>query len=287
MQKTMRSLGRAFSAPYRYVRQRVNRSAEKTQEFISEKPEDTPIPDVIAKVAAHPEALWEHVNDLRKHLFRAVIFFAITTAFSFFFARALIDYLAGPIGGISHLQAIEVTEPIGVFMKVALLSGFALALPFIAFELWQFIVPGISKRSALMGYVAIPAVVIFFVGGMAFAFFVMVPAALPFLLNFMGIPTLPRPASYISFTVGLMFWVGIAFEFPLVIFVLANVGLVKAEMLAKQWRIAVVLIAIIAAAITPTVDPVNMSLVMFPMIGLYFLSIGLAKIAQRRRDKPA
>jgi sec-independent protein translocase protein TatC len=283
MQKPMRSLGRLFSAPYRFVREKVNQTSEKTQELISQKPEDTPIPDVIAKVAANPEALWEHVNDLRKHLFHAVIFLAITTAFSFLFAQRLIDYLAKPIGGISHLQAIEVTEPIGVFMKVALLSGFALALPFIAFELWQFIVPGISRRSALMGYFAIPAVVIFFVGGMAFAFYVMVPTALPFLLNFMGIPTLPRPASYISFTVGLMFWVGIAFEFPLIIFVLANVGLVKADMLLKQWKLAIVAIAVIAAAITPTVDPVNMSMVMLPMIALYFLSIVLAKIAQRRR----
>lgn len=280
----MRSLGRVFSAPYRFIRERVNQTTEKTQELINEKPEDTPIPDVIAKVVANPEALWEHVNDLRKHLFRAVIFLAIATAFSFFFAQRLIDYLAKPIGGISHLQAIEVTEPIGVFMKVALLSGFALALPFIAFELWKFIVPGISRRSALFGYVAIPLVVIFFIGGMAFAFYVMVPTALPFLLNFMGMPTLPRPASYISFTVGLMFWVGIAFEFPLIIFVLANVGLVKAEMLVKQWKLAIVAIAVIAAAITPTVDPVNMSLVMLPMIALYFLSIVLAKIAQRRRE---
>jgi sec-independent protein translocase protein TatC len=283
MQKPMRALGRTLSAPYRYFRERVNRTTEKTQKLISEKPDDTPIPDVIAKVVAHPEALWEHVNDLRKHLFRSVAFLAVTTVISFFFAKYIIDYLARPIGGISHLQAIEVTEPIGVFMKVALLSGFALALPFITLQMWLFIVPGISRRSAMMGYIAIPAVVIFFVAGMAFAFYVMVPTALPFLLNFMGIPTLPRPASYMSFTVGLMFWVGIAFEFPLIIFVLANVGLVKADMLIKQWRIAIVGIAVLAAAITPTVDPVNMSLVMLPMVGLYFLSIGLAKIAERRR----
>jgi sec-independent protein translocase protein TatC len=283
MQKPMRALGRTISAPYRYFRERVNRTTEKTQKSLSEKPDDTPIPDVIAKVVAHPEALWEHVNDLRKHLFRAVAFLAVTTVISFFFASYIIDYLARPIGGISHLQAIEVTEPIGVFMKVALLSGFALALPFIALQMWLFIVPGISRRSAMMGYIAIPAVVIFFLAGMAFAFYVMVPTALPFLLNFMGIPTLPRPASYMSFTVGLMFWVGIAFEFPLIIFVLANVGLVKADMLIKQWRIAVVGIAVLAAAITPTVDPVNMSMVMLPMVGLYFLSIGLAKIAERRR----
>jgi sec-independent protein translocase protein TatC len=82
-----------------------------------------------------------------------------------------------------------------------------------------------------------------------------------------------------------MFWVGIAFEFPLVIYVLASFGLIKARMLLQQWRLAVVIIAVLAAAITPTVDPVNMSLVMGPMILLYFLSIGLASLAQRGRQK--
>jgi len=80
-----------------------------------------------------------------------------------------------------------------------------------------------------------------------------------------------------------MFWIGLIFEFPLAIFVLANMGLIQAKTLASQWRIAVVVIAIAAAAITPTIDPVSMGLVMGPMIFLYFLSIGLAYIAQGRR----
>ena len=82
-----------------------------------------------------------------------------------------------------------------------------------------------------------------------------------------------------------MFWIGVAFEFPLLIFVLARVGLIKAKLLSDQWRLAIVLIAILSAAITPTIDPINMSLVMGPMIGLYFLSIGLAHLAQRGRNK--
>jgi sec-independent protein translocase protein TatC len=122
---------------------------------------------------------------------------------------------------------------------------------------------------------------------MAFAYFVMLPAALPFLLNFMGIATIPRPSSYIKFVTGIMFWLGVAFEFPLVIYLLARLGLVRAEMLQQQWRLAIVIIAIVAAVITPTVDPVNMSLVMGPMIVLYFLSIFLAKIAQRGRAREA
>jgi sec-independent protein translocase protein TatC len=80
-----------------------------------------------------------------------------------------------------------------------------------------------------------------------------------------------------------MFWIGVTFEFPLVIYLLANLGLIKAKTLATQWKLAIVIIAVLAAVITPTVDPVNMGLVMAPMIILYFISIGLAYIAQRGR----
>ena len=101
----------------------------------------------------------------------------------------------------------------------------------------------------------------------------------------MGIETIPRHSRYINFVSGLMFWIGVAFEFPLVIFILSLMGIVKPGILAKQWRIAVVIIAIAAAAITPTVDPVNMALVMGPMIVLYFLSIGLSFLAAGSRNR--
>ena len=131
----------------------------------------------------------------------------------------------------------------------------------------------------MMGLLAIPIALLFFLGGMAFAYFIMLPVALPFLLNFAGIHTIPRPTSYMSFVTSIMFWIGLAFEFPLVIYILAALHFVNARTLAKQWRLAVVIIAVAAAAITPTVDPVNMSIVMGPMILLYFLSIGLAYLA--------
>jgi sec-independent protein translocase protein TatC len=86
---------------------------------------------------------------------------------------------------------------------------------------------------------------------------------------------------------GLLFWIGIAFEFPLVIYVITAMGLIKPNSLAKQWRYAVVVIAVLAAAITPTVDPVDMLLVMAPMVLLYFFSIGLSFLASAgRRTNP-
>ncbi len=290
MRKFLRALQRILLAPFRFILWLLRGIARwfsnlktEIQEFFTEEPEDTPLPDAFAKTMENPMGLLVHLDALRKHLMRAVLFMAITTGFAFIYAGRLIDLLASPIGGITHLQPIDVTEPIGVFMRVSLLVGFSLALPYIALELWMFAAPGLSRRSRVWGLVAIPAVVVFFVGGMAFAYFVMLPTALPFLLNFLGMTPQIRPSSYIGFTTSLMFWVGIAFEFPFVIFVLAALGLVKARGLAQQWRLAVVAIAILSAAITPTVDPVNMSLVMGPMIVLYFLSIGLAYLAQRGR----
>jgi len=174
---------------------------------------------------------------------------------------------------------------VGVFMRVALISGLALALPYIAFEFWLFAAPALMPRSRQFGLLAIPLASIFFLAGMAFSYYVMLPTALPFLLNFMGIQAQLRPQSYFSFVTGLMFWIGAAFEFPLVIYALSAIRLVKPAVLAKQWRIAVVLIAILAAAITPTVDPVNMGLVMLPMILLYFISIGFSYLAYPRRKQ--
>jgi sec-independent protein translocase protein TatC len=279
MRRIFWKLGRFLSTPFRWVRSAV----QNTQNFLTAEEEDTPLPDVLAKTAQDLDGVFYHLNELRRRLFWCVAAMAITTGFSLFYASRIIDIMAEPIGGIGKLQAIDVTESIGVFMKVSLLSGFALALPFIAFQLWIFVAPGLKRGPRLYGLVAIPAVFLFFVGGMAFAFKIMMPAALPFLLHFMGISTIPRPSNYITFVTSLLFWIGITFEFPLVIYILAIMGLVKASVLFKQWRYAVVIIALVAAAVTPTIDPVNMSLVMAPMILLYFLSVGLAALAQRGR----
>jgi sec-independent protein translocase protein TatC len=169
-------------------------------------------------------------------------------------------------------------------MWVALLVGFAMAFPYIVLELWMFVAPGLSRRTRVWGLLAIPIALVFLLGGMAFVRFLMMPVAFKFLMSFMGMKTQPRPSNYFRFATSLMFWIGLAFEFPLVIYIMAKIGLVRARTLVKQWRLAIVIIAIVAAVITPTVDPVNMSVVMGPMIVLYFLSIILAYIARRGRD---
>ena len=296
MRKFFRTIWWIISAPFRFIFWIFKRIGIwfktiglKIQEAFTADPEDKPIADTVSMALDDPKEFgWEilgHLNELRKHIFRAALFLVITTAITAVFMRDLLAWLTEPVGGIEALQAIEVTESIGVVMRVALLGGFALALPYITFELFLFVAPGLKARARALGLLAIPIAFLFFVGGMAFAYFIMMPTALPFLINFMGIKTVPRPASYIKFVTGLMFWIGIAFQFPLIIFAMAGMGLVKAQDLLKQWRIAIVVIAVISAAITPTIDPINMALVMGPMIVLYFLSIFLARIAQGRRTK--
>jgi sec-independent protein translocase protein TatC len=253
--------------------------------FINAEPEETPTAEVFQKTFEQPSILVDHLEELRRHLLRAVVFLVITTALSFTFARRILEFLTEPIGGIEALRAIEVTESIGAFMRVSLLAGLALAIPYILFEIFLFINPALRSNERKMVIVLLPVGTLLFVGGLAFAYFVMLPAALPFLLNFMGIQAELRPSSYIQFVTSVMFWIGIAFEFPLIIYLLAVIGVVNPRMLWRAWRIAIVAIAVLAAAITPTIDPVNMGLVMAPMIVLYFFSIGLAAIAERGRQR--
>jgi sec-independent protein translocase protein TatC len=204
---------------------------------------------------------------------------------TFWVAQDLMTYLSGPIGGLEKLQAIQVTEELGVFMRVSMSAGIAMAFPYIAFEVWWFAAPGLRPREKKMGLVGIPLATLLFLMGMAFTFYVMLPTALPFLGGFTEISEFWAANEYFKFVTGLMFWIGLFFEFPLVIYVLSSIGLVKPDMLRQQWRLAIVIIAVLAAAITPTVDPVNMGLVMLPMILLYFISIGLSYIAYAGRKR--
>jgi sec-independent protein translocase protein TatC len=293
MRTRLRSLWHIITTPFRPLIRIIGRLSkglrnryQKIVVFFTEEEEDTSLPDAFTKTIENPQGILFHLNELRKHLLRSVIVLIITTSLAFSFITQIMEFLAAPLeGGLRALKAIEVTENIGTVMRVSLLSGFALAFPYIVLELWLFVAPGVSVRSRLKGLFAIPVATLLFIGGLAFTYYIMLPTALPFLFNFMGLTTEARPASYFSFVSGILFWIGIAFEFPLITYFLADFGIVNADMLKSQWRLAIVIIAVLAAAVTPTIDPINMGLVMAPMILLYFISILLALFAQRDRNK--
>ena len=297
MKKLLKALWRVITFPFVLVFNILAfpfRMIRKSYQFLNtDIDEDRPLMDTFSSIATEAQAresLWDHIEALRMHLLRMVIALAIGVGISFYFTIPLMEYLAGPVNGLQNLQAIEVTEEIGVFMRVALMSGIAIMLPYLAFEVWLFVAPGLRPRERKMGLVGIPLATILYLGGMAFTFFLLLPTALPFLGSFTKISQFWTAREYFKFVTGLMLWIGLFFEFPLVIYILTSIGFVKPQILVQQWRLAVIIIAIIAAAVTPTVDPVNMGLVMLPMTLLYFVSIGLSHIAyagRRRRAEQA
>ncbi len=280
-------LRRVAASPFRLLGRLVRSflaAPRQTYDFLTREPEDRPLGEVFEDAVQQPALALDHLEALRRHLLRMLIAVGIGVIICGVYAQEIIAWLAQPIGGLQALQAIDPTETVGVFMKVVVWGGFSLALPYLAFELWLFAAPGVGARSRRLSLLAIPLSLVLFAGGMYFSYRFLLPPALTFLLHFMDVETVPRISSYINFILGLLFWIGLAFETPLIVFTLTLMGFVEPGGLLRQWRIAVVAIAVLAAAVTPTVDPVNMLLVMAPMIALYFLSIVLSygAVALRR-----
>ena len=249
----------------------------------SKQPSKTASPPKDKKKQKPPDeklmSFWDHLEDLRGRLLKILLGLVGTTLVSLIAANQLMTLLAIPIGGLENLQSIEVTENVSVFMRISLLAGFILALPFTLYQIMAFLSPGLKKNERRWIFFSIPFATILFVGGVVFAYFIMLPAAVPFLVNFMGVETVPRLSNYMSFILNIIFWIGVCFEIPLVMFILAKLKLITARQMLKHWRIAIIASAVLAAVISPTVDPVNMILLMAPLIGLYLLSIVLAALA--------
>jgi sec-independent protein translocase protein TatC len=160
-------------------------------------------------------------------------------------------------------------------------------MPWILYQLWQFIAPGLERNEKQYVYIFVPSATFLFLIGVAFAWLVLLPAAISFLSTFMADIFEARWISreYISFATTFLLWIGVSFEMPLIIYFMARFGVISSTTLREQWRIALVGIAVLAAAITPSVDPVTMLLTMVPLFILYLLSILLAAVGQRQFRK--
>lgn len=236
-------------------------------------------------------SILDHLNELRRRLTFAAIAVLITTAFSFIFADQFLEFLLEPysrsVEGGAALQTLRPTEGIETYFRVSLLSGIILAMPVILFEFWLFIRPALRANEERYVYIFIPSALLLFGLGISFAWYVLAPAAIYFLANFMGdiFRAEWTGQEYISFVTRLLLWIGLSFQMPIIIYVISRVGLVTATTLKNQWRVAVVIIAILSAVITPSVDPVTMILTMAPLFTLYILSIGLAVVGERQYNR--
>jgi sec-independent protein translocase protein TatC len=232
-----------------------------------------------------PMTILEHLVELRGRLIKVVLALVIATSVSLLFTRRFLSLLTVPMGD-NLPQAISPTETVVIYFKIALIGGLVLAMPVIVYQLISFIVPGLDPHERRYLLIVVPAASLLFASGVAFAYYVMLPTAIPFLLGFMGdiIRQQWTIEKYMSLVTGLLFWLGVIFETPLVVAFLAYLGVVSPSMLWKNFRYAIVVIAVIAAVATPTPDPINMALLMLPLVLLYLLSIVLALFVYRRRE---
>ena len=231
----------------------------------------------------NPKSILPHLDELKNRLIYSLIYLAISIAFAMLITNPVLEALAEPAGGLSALQAIGVTEPFTIYFKVSLVLGSILSAPYIIAQIWIFIAVGLKSSERKSFYLLFPFAVFLFIAGVTFAYKIMLPVAVPFLLNFMNINAVPTLEDYISFILRVLIWIGISFEMPLIFYALAKFGVVNAKMLLKNWRYATLGIVILAAVITPTPDPINMLIVTAPLFILYFFSILLTFFATRNK----
>lgn len=233
--------------------------------------------------------LLEHLDELRRRIFRTLIVVVVAFFGCFAFARQIYTILAKPIEPhVDQLVFDGVADPFIVQVKVALLAAVFVTSPYLVSQLWGFISPGLYRREKRY---AIPFIFFgsfFFIGGGVFGYLVALPFATEFLVN-MGLNSNwdadIRIERYFSFAVNVLLGLAVMFQLPIIIFMLSQLGVVTPRFLMRHFRWAVLIIVILAAAITPTPDVVNMTIVAAPTLLLYLVGVGASALVQRRRKR--
>ncbi|RME85659.1 MAG: twin-arginine translocase subunit TatC [Caldilineae bacterium] len=230
----------------------------------------------------------EHLKELRDRLIKSAIALLVGMFLAFFLAKPFLEILISPLQGTTQLQLLKPTENIITYFKASLILGGILAAPFIVYQIVAFIVPGLTERERRGLYMIMPLAGVLFAAGVAFSSLVVLPFTLRYLQTFLTdlFKAEYSVGYYMSFVANFVLWVGIAFETPLIIALLARFGVVTPAQLRSTWRYAIVLIAVLAAVITPTPDPFTMSVVMVPLLALYVLGIVMASFTYRSRQVP-
>ena len=231
----------------------------------------------------------DHLDELRRRLVAAAISLAIGTVVAVFFIDRIFDFIMRPLyDRLPEGSTLIYTEPTEAFMlkvKIALLAGLVIGAPLIVAQIWLFIAPGLYSHEKRFALPFILMASLFFIGGAAFNHYVLFPIAWTFLAGFTNdyMMFMPRIAPVFSLYAMLMLAMGLIFEMPAVVLVLARMGLVTAGFLWRHIKYAILIIFVASAVITPTGDMVTQSLMAGPMVVLYIFSIGLAWAFGKRR----
>jgi sec-independent protein translocase protein TatC len=238
---------------------------------------------------------FEHLQELRKRLVRALLGVAVGMALVGYWSDDMYRWLMRPVikslpDGQRHLNYTSYLEPFMVYLKVALYGGIFAAAPYVLYQVWLFIAPGLYKREKRVVVPFLAFGTALFYSGAAFCYFLVMPYAFPALNAIAGADMIPLLSmrEQLTLTLAMMLGFGVVFEVPVIIAFLSMVGLVTADFLAKYRRIAVIVNVVLAAIITPTGDPFNLALMAVPMILFYEIGVILARIlGKKKAPEPA
>lgn len=240
--------------------------------------------------AADPGAtmtLMEHLKELRSRLVKAclAVVAGLIAGFWLLSNSNLIDLVILRFVGPGGVQIVRVTEAFTSFIGVALMLGIILSMPVIVYQLLAFLTPGLTSKEKRWVFLGLPLVVLFFAAGLAFGWFVTVPAAMKFLVGF-GVnvaPTLienkPTLDDFLDLLIRLMLVNGVIFEMPMLMFTLAKLGILKPRAVARYRRYIILGVVVLASIITPTGDPANLALTALPMYFLFEFGLLLGRLA--------
>lgn len=262
----------------------------------SEPPDEPPAPPELVAEPPPEEGgaqltLGEHLSEIRQRLTISTLSIVLTTVVALVFAQTILDYLLQPgRDAYPEFRPIftELLGFIGAYIKISLMLGIAGAMPILIYQAYAFIHPGLTRaeRRWLLPIVAVATIA--FAGGGAFAYYIGWPPALDFLLNFGDEIAEPqvRINNYIDMLIRFVFWTGIVFEIPLFLMGLGALGLVTHRKLLGMWRWAIIGAFLLAALITPSIDPVTQTFVAVPALGLFGLGVLLVRLVERHAIIP-
>lgn len=257
------------------------------------KPHLPKLPDADAPDVFEEMTLIEHLEELRDRIVKSVLAIGVAFIAGVFLAGPLLKRLQEESGAATGFDVVSPTDPITIYFKIALYIAIGLALPVLLWQVVGFLLPGLTGKEKRFLILSMPFVILLFLTGVAYAFFFAAPRALQFLSSFMSdiYEWSPEGQEVISFYLTLMVGLGLAFQLPVVMFIMAKLGAVTPQKMRSFRKYAVVVLLIVAAIVTPSTDPINMGVVFFPLYLLYEAGILVSTLFARTplvvRDGPA
>jgi sec-independent protein translocase protein TatC len=233
--------------------------------------------------------LTEHLEDLRWCLLKAVLAVVIASSVSYYFSDAIFGFMVAPLRQNlppgQNLIGTSVTEAFFSELKVALAAGVLFSSPYIFYQVWRFVAPGLSGNEKKLVVPFVLCATLFFVGGAYFCYRIVLPVAFKYFIEqyaTMGVTPAIRIGEYFTFFFRMVLAFSLTFELPVFTFFLVRLGIWNYRLMISSFRYALIAIFVLAAMLTPTPDVINQSLLALPMLVLYVLSIGVAYVWRRK-----